>query len=71
MEKTLQANIPRVTKKAPAIVRIIRGGISFAVAVTLARHLWTGDIFYKISDSQIVSAHSLVYFCVFDTVSVS
>ena len=38
------------------IVRIIRGVFSFAVSVTLARRLWAGDFFYKISDSQIVSA---------------
>ena len=52
------------TKKAPVIVRISRGGISFAVAVTLARRLWAGDIFHNISDNQIVSARSLTHFCV-------
>jgi hypothetical protein len=45
------------------IVRILRGGISFAVAVTLARRLWAGDIFYNISDSHIVSIHLLTHFC--------
>jgi hypothetical protein len=53
-----------ITKKASVIVRIIRGGISFAVAVTLARRLRAGNIFNNISDSQIVSAHPFIYFCV-------
>jgi hypothetical protein len=66
-KKSLQAKISsnaHVTKKASVIVRIIRGGISFVVAVTLARRLWAGTIFYNFSDSQIVSAHSLIHICI-------
>jgi hypothetical protein len=60
-----------ITKKASVIVRIIRGGISYVVAVTLARRLWAGNILYNISDSQIVSALILSFVSAFNIVQVS